>query len=167
MVQGNKRQMINKQEVQMNKIPSNDLVEEWLETHLTPEINTELAQMRDDWEKERQEYLKRVETNDPIIFAVSQDIGTAEGTSFCFLVSRCYPKSCDYDENRQVINTKVERAQRDFVELFGDCYAKGIEFLPRKEFFTKYSQYLPPRLLELREEICYIEYHSKLHINYS
>ena len=27
------------------------------ETHLTPEINTELAQMRDDWEKERQENL--------------------------------------------------------------------------------------------------------------
>ena len=46
----------------MNEIPSNELVEEWLETHLTPEINTELAQMRDDWEKERQEYLKQDET---------------------------------------------------------------------------------------------------------
>ena len=51
-----------KVEQQMNEIPSNDLVEEWLETHLTPEINTELTQMRDDWEKERQEYLKQDET---------------------------------------------------------------------------------------------------------
>jgi hypothetical protein len=149
------------------QIPSDDLVEEWLQTNLTPEKKAELARMRYDYDEERQEYLKRVETDDPFVFAVSDYFGTGEGRTLCFFVSRCYPKSCDYDENRQVINTKVERAQRDFEKLFGDWYVKGIEFLPRKEFFTKYSQYLPQRLVELKDELCILEYHSKLHFNFS
>ena len=150
-----------------NPVPDDGLVEEWLKTHLTPEKKEELAQMRNDWEKERQEYLERVKTDDPFIFAVSDYFGTGEGRTLCFFVNRCYPKSCDYVENRQVINTKVERAQRDFEKLFGDWYAKGIEFLPREEFFTKYAQYLPQRLVELKDELCILDYHSKLHFNFS
>jgi hypothetical protein len=83
------------------------------------------------------------------------------------MMTQATPEGRDFDRDGEnpytPINTKEERAIRKFKEVFGEYFTQDLHFVTREEFFTKYAQYLPPRLFELKDELCNIDYHSKLH----
>lgn len=106
-------------------------------------------------------------------FVESDFYGTGNGTTFCILCSQCMPYGDDYDKNAphpqnyEPVNSKEYRAVREFHQLFGSWYLQGIQFLPKEVFFEKYKSLLPSKLVELKDKSCYLNYHSKLHFNFS
>ena len=152
-------------------IPSDDFLDEWLDTPMTEEKKEELGDLREEWEKARQGAIEHKKNNEYWIFMVSDYFGTGEGRTVCLCMTQAVPcKEEDFqnpDNKYSPSTTQKYRARRKFKEAFGDWYCQGLEFLTRDEFFTKYSQYLPPKLVELKDQLCYIEYCSELHFNFS
>ena len=154
-----------------NPIPDDEFLEEYLREPLTPEKKEELAQMRQEWEKARQESIEHKKNNEYWKFLVADWWEQSCGRTFFLMMSQFTPEGRDFDRDGEhpytPINTQEERAIRKFKEVFGEYFTQDLQFVTREEFFTKYSQYLPPRLFELKDELYYIEYHSKLHFNFS
>ena len=151
-------------------IPDDDFIEEYLQEPLTPEKKAELQRMRDEWERQQQEELQRIIDDDPWMFMVSDYFGTGEGRTVCLMMTQAnpnWPEDFVNSENYVPSTTKEYRARRKFKEKFGDWYANGIEFLTREQFFNKYSLFLPQKLVNLKDQLCSIEYHSELHFNFS
>ena len=154
-----------------NPIPDDEFLEEYLREPLTPEKKEELAQMRQEWEKARQEAIEHKKNNEYWKFLVADWFEQGCGRTFFLMMTQATPEGRDYNRDGEnpytPINTQEERAIRKIKEVFGEYFTQDVKFITREEFFTKYSQYLPPRLLELKDELCYIDYHSKLHFNFS
>jgi hypothetical protein len=154
-----------------DKIPDDDLLIEWLGAPMTEDKKEELGNLREEWEKEQKDALEHKENNEYWLFMVSDYFGTGEGRTLCLMMTSALPcREEDFqnpDNKYAPSTTKEYRARRKFKEAFGYWYSQGLEFLTREEFFTKYSQYLPPKLVELKDQLCYIEYHSKLQFSFS
>jgi hypothetical protein len=152
-------------------IPSDDFLEEWLDTPMTEEKKQEMEKYREYWEQAREDAIEHKKNNEYWVFMVSDYFGTGEGRTLCLMMTSALPcREEDFQnpDNKYVASTTKEyRARRKFKEAFGDWHYQGLEFLTREEFFTKYSQYLPPKLIELKDQLCYIEYCSELHFNFS
>jgi hypothetical protein len=154
-----------------NPIPSDDFIEEYLREPLTPIKKEELAQMREEWEQARKDALEHKKNNEYWKFLVADWFEQGCGRTFFLMMTQGTPEGRDYDRDGEnpytPINTQEERAIRKFKEVFGEYFTQDLHFVTREEFFTKYAQYLPPRLFELKDELCNIDYHSKLHFNFS
>ena len=154
-----------------NPIPDDEFLEEYLREPLTPIKKEELAQMRQEWEKARQEAIEHKKNNEYWKFLVADWFEQGCGRTIFLYMSQFTPEGRDYNRDGEnpytAINTQEERAIRKFKEVFGEYFTQDLQFVTREEFFTKYSQYLPPRLFELKDELCNIDYHSKLHFNFS
>lgn len=152
-------------------IPDDDFIEEYLREPLTPEKRAELQKMRDEWEQQQQEELQRIIDDDPWMFMVSDYSASGEGRTVCLMMTTAnpnYPEDFVNSENNYVPSTTQEyRARRKFKEKFGDWYVNGLEFLTKEQFFNKYSLFLPQKLVNLKDKLCSIEYHSELHFNFS
>ena len=131
----------------------------------------ELSQMREEWGKARQESIEHKKNNEYWKFLVADWWEQGCGRTFFLMMTQATPEGRDFDRDGEhpytAINTQEERAIRKFKEVFGEYFTQDMKFITREEFFTKYSQYLPPRLFELKDELCNIDYHSKLHFNFS
>lgn len=154
-----------------NPIPDDDFIEEYLQTALTPEKKEELAKYLEEWEKARQDAIEHKKNNEYWLFLVADWWEQGCGRTFFLMMTQATPEGRDFDRNGEnpykPINTKEERAIRKFKEAFGEYFTQDLHFVTREEFFTKYAQYLPPKLVELKDQLCFIEYHSKLHFNFS
>ena len=154
-----------------NPIPDDEFLEEYLREPLTPEKKEELAQMRQEWEKARQEAIEHKKNNEYWKFLVADWFEQGCGRTFFLMMTQATPEGRDFDRDGEhpytAINTQEERAIRKFQEVFGEYFTQDLQFVTREEFFTKYAGYLPPRLLEVKDDLCNVDYHSKLHINYS
>jgi hypothetical protein len=152
-------------------IPNDDFIEEYLQEKLTPEKKAELQQMRDEWEQARQEALEHKKNNEYWKFLVAEYWEQSCGRTFFLMMTQATPEGRDYDRDGKnpyvPINTQEERAIRKFKEVFGEYFTQDMKFITREKFFTEYSHYLPQKLVELKDQLCSIEYHSKLHFNFS
>ena len=154
-----------------NPIPDDEFLEEYLREPLTPEKKEELAEYRKEWEKARQESIEHKKNNEYWKFLVADWWEQSCGRTIFLYMSQFTPEGRDYNRDGEnpytPINTQEERAIRKFKEVFGEYFTQDLQFVTREEFFTKYAGYLPPRLLEVKDDLCNVDYHSKLHINYS
>jgi hypothetical protein len=134
-----------------NTTPSDDFLEEYSQTSLPPVSEEELAEFREYWEKSRQDELEHMKNNE----------------YWNFLVSEWWEQGCGRMIMLFMTQKPEDKAIEKFKELFGEYFTEDLHFVTREEFFTKYSQYLPPKLVELKDQLCYIEYHSKLQFSFS
>ena len=102
-------------------------------------------------------------------FLVADYCGTGEGRTICVLMTQANPYRDDFDEeHKQVpINSQEYRSVREFHKYFGTFMLNGIEFVSREDFFEKYKDFLPPKLINLKDQQCFLNYHSELHFNFS
>ena len=152
-------------------ILSDDIFQEWLDAPMTEEKKGEMEKYREYWEQARKDALEHKNNNEYWKFIVAEWWEQGCGRTIFLMMSQFTPEGRDFDldgKNPHVpINTQEERAIRKFRELFGEYFTRDMKFVTREEFFTKYSQYLPPKLIELKDQLCYIEYCSELHFNFS
>ena len=123
--------------------------------------------------KEYKENYGEMPEDEYMRFLVGDYCGTGNGRTICVLCSQCMPYGSDYDktapypQNHEPVNSKEYRAVREFHQLFGSWMLYGITFVSREDFFKKYGHLLPSALVELKDKSCYLNYHSKLHFNFS
>ena len=108
---------------------------------------------------------------DPYEFVVSEYFATGEGRTTFILITRAYPLSEDYADDMTEINTRAERAEREFREEFGGYFASGAKNLSREEFLQYYSIHIPPWLeTQLRErtkpEPGNLHFTQRIHLNF-
>jgi hypothetical protein len=154
-----------------NQIPDDDLLEKWLDNPMTEEKKQEMEKYREEYLQARKEAIEHKKNNEYWKFLVSEWWEQGCGRTIFLYMTQATPEGRDYDRDGEnpytPINTQEERAIRKFKEVFGEYFTQDLHFVTREEFFTKYAQYLPPRLFELKDELCNIDYHSKLHFNFS
>lgn len=155
----------------IDKIPDDDFIEEYLREPLTQEKKEYLAGLREEYEKARKEALEHKKNNEYWKFLVADWYEQGCGRTLYLMMSQFTPEGRDYDRDGEnpytPINTQEERAIRKFKEVFGEYFTQYMKFITREEFFTKYAQYLPPKLVEVKDELCNIDFFTKLHINFS
>ena len=114
--------------------------------------------------------------NDSWMFLEAEYYGTGEGQTLCLQMTQANPRGGDngdfdrtlpYPDDYKPINTKQYRAVRGFHELFGTWYLHGLRFHTREEFFKIYDNFLPAVLVNLKDQECFLEYHSELHFNFA
>lgn len=145
-----------------------DVLEEWLKEDLLPLKKEELKQYR---ENIKAQYLKDRGDNDPWLFLASGNYETGCGHTKSLMITQALP-NCEEDfensENKYVASTTREyRAERKFKEIFGEYDFNFVKFYSRDEFFKIFGDYLPEKLIQLKDEPCYIEFFTRLHYNYS
>lgn len=154
-----------------NPVPDDGLLEEWLDAPITEDKKEELGNLREEWQKARKDAIKHKKNNEYWKFIAAEWWEQGCGRTIFLMMSQFTPEGRDFDKNGKnpyvPINTQEERAIRKFKEVFGEYFTQDMKFVTREEFFTKYSQYLPQKLVELKDQLCYIEYCSKLHFNFS
>lgn len=113
--------------------------------------------------------------NDSWMFLEAEYYGTGEGQTTCLQMTQANPRggaNGDYDgklsypDNYIPITSKQYRAVRGFHKLFGTWYLHGLRFHTREAFFTRYANQLPATLVKLKDQQCFLEYHSELHYNF-
>jgi hypothetical protein len=101
-------------------------------------------------------------------YMIADYFATGEGRTLCFLMTQALPRGDDFGEDRyRPITTKEYRSVREFHQKFGGWMLHGATFLSREDFFEKYSIFLPPKLIDLKDKNCYMNYYSELHFNFS
>ena len=114
--------------------------------------------------------------NDSWMFLEAEYYGTGEGQTLCLQMTQANPRGGDdgdfdrtlpYPDNYKPINTKQYRAVRGFHKLFGTWHLHGLRFHTREAFFDRYANQLPATLVQLKDQQCFLEYHSELHYNFS
>lgn len=116
-------------------------------------------------------------------FLASRYLATGEGLTVCLLITLAQPdQNLDYseppsfDENwkynpGQLKTTVEQRAHREFVSLFGDWYAIGMENLSQDEFFQRFDSYIPNTIRNIVEDEesppGNFHYDAKMHVNFS
>jgi hypothetical protein len=113
--------------------------------------------------------------NDSWMFLEAEYYGTGEGQTICLQMTQANPRGGDngdfdrslpYPDNYKPINTKEYRAVRGFHKLFGTWHLHGLRFHTREAFFDRYANQLPATLVKLKDQQCFLEYHSELHYNF-
>lgn len=109
---------------------------------------------------------------------------TGEGTTRCFLITRAYPRTEDYEVPPETVYTDGKyhfnpgvvklgaglRAIREFAEVFGSFYARGAQLHTYEEFMTKFGHHLPAYLqknLTADPPPGNLNYFSSIHLNFS
>ena len=109
------------------------------------------------------------------MFLEAEYYGTGEGQTLCLQMTQANPcggdngdfdRTLPYPDNYKPINTKQYRAVRGFHKLFGTWHLHGLRFHTREAFFTRYANQLPATLVKLKDQQCFLEYHSELHYNF-
>ena len=102
--------------------------------------------------------------------------GTGEGKTICLQMTQANPWGGDngdfdetlpYPDNYKTLTTQAYRAVRGFHKLFGTWHLHGLRFHTREAFFTRYANQLPSSLVKLKDQQCFLEYHSELHYNFA
>ena len=110
------------------------------------------------------------------MFLEAEYYGTGEGKTICLQMTQANPRGGDngdfdrtlpYPDNYTPITSKQYRAVRGFHKLFGTWHLHGLRFHTREEFFKIYDNFLPAVLVNLKDEECFLEYHSELHFNFA
>ena len=110
------------------------------------------------------------------MFLEAEYYGTGEGQTLCLQMTQANPcggdngdfdRTLPYPDNYKPINTKQYRAVRGFHKLFGTWHLHGLRFHTREAFFTRYANQLPATLVKLKDQQCFLEYHSELHYNFA
>jgi len=110
------------------------------------------------------------------MFMEAEYYATGEGQTVCLQMTQANPRGGDdgdfdrtlpYPDNYKPINTKAYRAVRGFHKLFGTWHLHGLRFHTREAFFTRYANQLPSSLVKLKDQQCFLEYHSELHYNFA
>jgi hypothetical protein len=103
------------------------------------------------------------EKSDPNIYLVCDYAATGEGRTVMTMVTRAYPLGDDYLNTSHIDsdgtfhydpttkNTPEERAEREFIERFGEYYIMGVEVLDRVEFFDRYGKFVPEMLYKFTD----------------
>ncbi len=109
------------------------------------------------------------------MFMEAEYYATGEGQTVCLQMTQANPwgsdsgdfdKTLPYPDNYKPITTQVYRAVRDFHKNFGTWHLHSLRFHTREAFFTKYANQLPSSLIKLKDQQCFLEYHSELHYNF-
>ena len=122
--------------------------------------------------KEYTETYGEMPENDSWMFLESQYYGTGEGQTTCLMMTQANPYGDDYDgklsypDNYTPITSKQYRAVREFHKQFGTWHLHGLRFHTREAFFKNYANMLPSALVNLKDQQCFLEYHSELHYNF-
>lgn len=145
-----------------------DVLEEWLKEDLASKKKEELKEYRENL---KSQYLKERDEKDPWLFMASGNFETGCGHTKSLMITQA-PPNCAEDfensENKYVASTTQEyRARRKFKKVFGEYDYNFLKFYSRDEFFNLFGNYLPSRLIELKDEPCYIEFFTRLHYNFS
>ena len=110
------------------------------------------------------------------MFLEAEYYGTGEGKTICLQMTQANPwggdngdfdRTLPYPDNYTPITSKQYRAVRGFHKLFGTWHLHGLRFHTREEFFKIYDNFLPAVLVNLKDEECFLEYHSELHFNFA
>ena len=110
------------------------------------------------------------------MFLEAEYYGTGEGKTICLQMTQANPwggdngdfdRTLPYPDDYKPINTKQYRAVRGFHKLFGTWHLHGLRFHTREAFFTRYANQLPATLVKLKDQQCFLEYHSELHYNFA
>jgi len=105
-----------------------------------------------------------------MIYMVSDYYGTGDGRTLCVCATQAVP-CCEEDfteeDKYSAVTTQEYRAVREFHKHFGTWNLYGIEFVSKEDFFGTYAHLLPPALVNLKDKDCYLNYHAKLHFNFS
>ena len=113
--------------------------------------------------------------NDSWMFLEAEYYGTGEGQTLCLQMTQANPRGGDngdfdrtlpYPDNYKPITSKQYRAVRGFHKLFGTWHLHGLRFHTREAFFDRYANQLPATLVQLKDQQCFLEYHSELHYNF-
>ena len=110
------------------------------------------------------------------MFLEAEYYGTGEGQTICLQMTQADPwggdngdfdKTLPYPDNYKTLTTQAYRAVRGFHKLFGTWHLHGLRFHTREAFFTRYANQLPATLVQLKDQQCFLEYHSELHYNFA
>jgi hypothetical protein len=108
------------------------------------------------------------------MFMEAEYYATGEGQTVCLQMTQAEPGHKDdfdetlpYPDNYKTLTTQAYRAVRDFHENFGTWHLNQLRFHTREAFFTKYANQLPSSLVKLKDQQCFLEYHSELHYNFA
>jgi hypothetical protein len=110
------------------------------------------------------------------MFLEAEYYGTGEGQTLCLQMTQANPwggdngdfdKTLPHPDNYKPITTQAYRAVRGFHKIFGTWHLHGLRFHTREAFFTRYSNQLPATLIQLKDQQCFLEYHSELHYNFA
>ena len=110
------------------------------------------------------------------MFLEAEYYGTGEGKTICLQMTQANPwggdngdfdRTLPYPDNYKTLTTQAYRAVRGFHKLFGTWHLHGLRFHAREEFFKIYDNFLPAALVNLKDQECFLEYHSELHFNFS
>jgi hypothetical protein len=112
--------------------------------------------------------------NDSWMFLEAEYYGTGEGQTICLQMTQANPRgdkddfdrTLPYPDNYKPITSKQYRAVRGFHKLFGTWHLHGLRFHTREAFFDRYANQLPAILVKLKDQQCFLEYHSELHYNF-
>jgi hypothetical protein len=124
--------------------------------------------------KEYTETYGEMPEDDSWMFLEAEYYGTGEGQTTCLMMTQANPRgdkddfdrALPYPDNYTPITSKQYRAVREFHKLFGTWHLHGLRFHTREAFFTRYANMLPPALVKLKDQQCFLEYHSELHYNF-
>jgi hypothetical protein len=111
--------------------------------------------------------------NDSWMFMEANYYGTGEGQTICLMMTQANPYGDDFDgklsypDNYTPITSKQYRAVREFHKQFGTWHLHGLRFHTREAFFKNYANMLPATLVKLKDQECFLEYHSELHCNFA
>ena len=126
------------------------IIDEFLNSLPKPVMTKE--ELKEHHEKLQQEHLKEIQEDDPWKFMVSWSMGTGEGSTYCLYMT------ATYDE---------EVAKQRFEDKFGEYYANFMEFYNRKDFFDKFSNFIPESVKELSTKSSSLEFFTEVHYNFS
>ena len=110
------------------------------------------------------------------MFLEAEYYGTGEGKTICLQMTQANPwggdngdfdRTLPYPDNYEPLTTQAYRAVRGFHKLFGTWHLHGLRFHTREEFFKIYDNFLPAVLVNLKDQECFLEYHSELHFNFA
>lgn len=105
------------------------------------------------------------------MFMEAQYYGTGEGQTTCLMMTQANPGQKEDFENSTnkytACTTKEYRAVREFHKQFGTWHLYGLRFHTREAFFKNYANQLPATLVKLKDQQCFLEYHSELHYNFA
>ena len=114
--------------------------------------------------------------NDSWMFLEAEYYGTGEGQTLCLQMTQANPwggdngdfdRTLPYPDDYKPITTQAYRAVRGFHKLFGTWHLHGLRFHTREAFFTRYANQIPASLMKLKDQQCFLEYHSELHYNFA
>ena len=125
--------------------------------------------------KEYTETYGEMPENDSWMFLESQYYGTGEGQTTCLMMTQANPRgdkddfdrTLPYPDNYKPLTSKQYRAVREFHKQFGTWHLHGLRFHTREAFFKNYANMLPSALVNLKDQECFLEYHSELYYNFS